>query len=111
VTFVDEADTVRYFNNPDDRIFPRSGSIIGRSVQNCHPPESVDTVEEILGAFRNGDEDRARFWIQNDEAFVVIDYYAMRTDSGAYRGTLEVTREVSDLRSLSGEQRLVEWGG
>jgi DUF438 domain-containing protein len=110
VTFVDEEDTVRYFNNPEDRVFPRSGSIIGRSVQNCHPPESIDKVEKILTAFRRGEEDSARFWIRNDDAFVVIDYYAMRDGTGQYRGTLEVTREVSDIRSLSGEQRLVEWG-
>ena len=111
VTYVDEDDRVRYFNNPDDRIFPRSGSIIGRTVQNCHPPESVDRVEEILDAFRNGDEDEARFWIQNGDAFVVIEYYALRDDAGTYRGTLEVTQEVSDIRDLADEKRLVDWGG
>ncbi|MFB6085847.1 MAG: DUF438 domain-containing protein [Halodesulfurarchaeum sp.] len=110
VTYVDENDRVRYFNNPEERIFPRSGSIIGRTVQNCHPPESVDTVEEILEAFKADEEDVARFWIQNDGAFVVIDYHALRGESGTYRGTLEVTREVSDLRALEGEQRLIEWG-
>ncbi|MFQ3293323.1 MAG: DUF438 domain-containing protein [Halobacteriales archaeon] len=109
VTYVDENDRVRYFNNPEDRIFPRSGSIIGRTVQNCHPPESVDKVEEILSAFRSGTKDRARFWIQNDDAFVVIEYFALRDGSGRYRGTLEVTREVSDIRELEGEQRLVNW--
>ena len=110
VTYVDENDRVRYFNNPEDRIFPRSGSIIGRTVQHCHPPESVDTVEEILEAFRSGSQDSARFWIQTDEDFVVIDYRALRDESGTYRGTLEITREVSDLRELTGEQRLIEWG-
>ncbi|MFW6458402.1 MAG: DUF438 domain-containing protein [Halodesulfurarchaeum sp.] len=109
VTFVDENDTVRYFNNPADRIFPRSGSIVGRSVQNCHPPESVDRVEAILSAFRSGEEDRARFWIQNDGSFVVIDYYAMRGENGEYRGTLEVSHEVSDIRELEGEKRLLDW--
>ncbi|MGM0372605.1 MAG: DUF438 domain-containing protein [Halobacteriota archaeon] len=110
VTYVDEDDRVRYFNNPEDRIFPRSGSIIGRTVQNCHPPESVDRVEQILSAFRAGEQDRARFWIQNDEAFVVIEYYALRDERGNYRGTLEVTQEASDVRSLEGEKRLVDWG-
>lgn len=110
VTYVDENDRVRYFNNPDDRVFPRSSSIIGRTVQNCHPPESVDRVEEILDAFRAGEKDDARFWIQNEEDFVVIDYYALRNDEGSYRGTLEVSREVSDIRNLEGERRLVDWG-
>lgn len=109
VTYVDENDRVRYFNNPDDRIFPRSRSIIGRTVQNCHPPESVDRVEEVLSAFRSGEKDQARFWIQNDDAFIVIQYYALRDDSGQYRGTLEVSQEVSDIRDLEGEKRLVDW--
>lgn len=110
VTYVDESDTVQFFNNPEDRIFPRSGSIIGRSVQNCHPPESVDKVEEILDKFRSGSEDRARFWIQNEDDFVLIDYFALRDEADSYRGTLEVTREVSGVRELEGEQRLIDWG-
>ena len=110
VTYVDETDRVRYFNNPDERIFPRSGSIIGRTVQNCHPPESVDRVERILSAFRSGEQDQARFWIQNDAGFVVIEYYALRDEAGRYRGTLEVTQEASEIRSLDGENRLIDWG-
>ena len=110
VTYVDENDRVRYFNNPDDRIFPRSGSIIGRTVQNCHPPEGVDRVEEILSAFRSGEEDRARFWFENDERFVVVEYYALRDEPNRFRGTLEVTQEVSEIRDLDGEQRLIGWG-
>jgi DUF438 domain-containing protein len=110
VTYVDEDDRVRYFNNPEDRIFPRSGSIIGRTVQNCHPPESVETVEKILDAFRSGEHDTARFWIQLDNNFVVIEYHALRDSAENYRGTLEVTQEVSDIRELEGEQRLIDWG-
>lgn len=51
ITFVDEHNKVRYFFLPKKRIFPRSKSIIGLEVKNCHPPESVHVVEKIVEAF------------------------------------------------------------
>lgn len=47
ITFVDENNQVRYFSTPKKRIFPRSKAIIGREVNNCHPPESVHVVEKL----------------------------------------------------------------
>ncbi len=37
-----------------ERIFQRSPAIIGRKVQNCHPPQSVDKVQRIVEDFRAG---------------------------------------------------------
>ena len=45
MTFVDHNDEVAYFSNPKDRFFTRSKAIIGRKVNNCHPPESVHQVQ------------------------------------------------------------------
>ncbi|MCK5839400.1 MAG: DUF438 domain-containing protein, partial [Bacteroidales bacterium] len=47
ITYVDENDEVRFFSNPPHRIFPRSKAIIGRKIQNCHPPDSVHIVDQI----------------------------------------------------------------
>ena len=55
ISFIDENDKVAYYSNTEDRIFPRSPGIIGRSVQNCHPSKSVDMVNSILDSFRDGD--------------------------------------------------------
>lgn len=109
ITYVDENDRVRFFSNPEDRFFPRSKAIIGRTVQNCHPPESVDTVEKILKSFKSGEKDKARFWIQMKGKFVLIEYYALRDQSGNYKGTLEVSQDITELRELEGEQRLLDW--
>jgi len=108
VTFVDEHDTVRYFTQGETRIFQRSPAIIGRKVQNCHPPQSVDKVQEILDAFRAGTRDVAEFWIQMGGMFVHIRYFALRDAEGTYRGTIEVTQDVADIRQLEGEKRLLE---
>lgn len=109
ITYVDENDTVRFYNRGKDRVFPRSPAIIGRSVQNCHPPESVYVVEEIVEAFRNGKKDSADFWIQMKGRFVLIQYFALRDASGQYKGVLEVSQDVTAIRGLKGEKRLLEW--
>ena len=48
ITYVDANDRVRYYSQGKERIFPRSPGVIGRAVQNCHPPKSVHVVEKIL---------------------------------------------------------------
>ncbi len=110
VTFVDENDEVRYFSQTRDRVFQRSPAIIGRKVQNCHPPQSIGKVQQIVDDFRAGTRDLAEFWIQMGEKFVVIQYFAMRDSDGKYRGALEVSQDASHLRSLEGERRLLDDG-
>jgi PAS domain S-box-containing protein len=109
ITFVDEEDTVRYFSGGKHRIFPRSNAIIGRKVQNCHPPESVHVVNQIVEAFRNGSKNEANFWINMKGKFIYIRYIALRSSTGEYEGTIEVSQDVTDIRSLEGERRLLNW--
>ncbi len=111
ISFVDETDTVVYYSGTADRIFPRTPGVIGRKVQNCHPPKSVDVVERILAAFRSGERDEAEFWIESGGRFIHIRYFALRDRSGAYKGTLEVTQDVTSIRRLRGERRLLDWDG
>jgi DUF438 domain-containing protein len=109
ISFVDENDKVAYYSQTEDRIFPRSPGIIGRSVQNCHPPKSVHIVEKILQEFKSGGKDSAEFWIQMKGRFIHIRYFAMRDSSGKYRGTLEVSQDVTSIRGLEGDKRLLDW--
>jgi len=109
ITFVDENDEVCYFSGGKERIFPRSKAIIGRKVQNCHPHESVHIVNEIVDAFRSGTRDSADFWIQMKGRFIQIRYFAIRNEQGEYKGTIEVSQDVTGIRSLQGERRLLDW--
>jgi len=109
ITYVDENDKVRFFSSPKKRIFPRTNAIIGRDVSNCHPPESVHVVEQIVESFKSGEKDNADFWIKMRGQFILIQYFAMRDEHNNYRGVLEVTQEVSDIRALEGEKRLLDW--
>jgi len=109
VTFVDENDQVRYFSAGKERIFPRSPGIIGRNVQNCHPPRSLHVVNQIVGEFKAGTKDEAAFWIQVQGRLIYIRYFAVRDDEGTFRGTLEVSQDITDIKSLEGERRLLDW--
>ncbi len=109
ITLVDENDKVAYFSRPKERIFPRSAAVIGRDVRNCHPSDSVHVVMAIIEAFKKGERDSANFWIQMRGMFIYIEYVALRNSDGTYRGTLEITQELSKLRALEGQQRLLNW--
>ncbi len=109
ITFVDADDRVAFFSEGPDRVFARSVAIIGRKVQNCHPPKSVDVVERILSDFREGRQNVAEFWITLHGRFVHIRYFAVRDENKQYLGTLEVTQDATALRALQGERRLLEY--
>ena len=107
ITLVDENDRVRFFSKPKDRFFPRSIAIIGRTVQNCHPPESVHIVNDIIKSFKSGEKDFEHFWIQMKGKFIFIQYYALRDENKKYKGILEVSQDITGIKELSGEKRLI----
>lgn len=111
LTYVDADDTVRYFTPGKERIFDRSRAILGRKVQYCHPPKSVHVVNQIVRDFKAGKQDRARFWINLRGRLVYICYYAVRDEAGGYLGTLEVTQDLTEVRELTGERRLLSYDG
>jgi len=109
ITYVDENDIVIFYNRGEDRVFPRSAGIIGREVKFCHPPKSVDQVLMILREFKAGRRDEAEFWISFKGKFIHIRYFAIRDDEGAYKGVIEVSQDVTHIRGLEGQQRLLDW--
>jgi DUF438 domain-containing protein len=110
VTFVDAEDRVRFFSEGPDRVFARPKAVVGRKVHHCHPPSSVDVVDRVLADFRAGRQSVAEFWINFQNRFVHIRYFAVRDAAGDYLGTLEVTQDVSGIRELEGERRLLQYG-
>ena len=109
ITFVDREDTVRYFNRLGKRIFVRTKAVVGRKVQDCHPQKSIHVVNKILSSFKNGEKDSAEFWIQQRDMLVHIRYFAVRDKDRKYLGTLEVTQDITDMKKIGGERRLLDW--
>lgn len=107
ITFVDVNDTVTYFSE-GQRIFLRPRAVIGRKVQFCHPPSSLHVVTQILDEFKSGARDVAEFWLDFNGKFVHIRYFAMRDEDKNYLGTLEVSQDVTEIRALKGEKRILD---
>jgi len=108
ISFVDSDDRLRYFSS-GDRIFARAKTVLGRKVDFCHPPRSVGTVKKIIEAFKEGKRDFAEFWLRINERFIYIKYIPIRSREGKYLGTLEIIQDITDLRKLDGEKRLLDW--
>jgi hypothetical protein len=109
ITFVDKDDKVKFFSLGPDRVFTRNRAIIGRDVRMCHPPSSVHVVEQILNDFKSGAQNSAAFWISMNERFIYIEYFPLRDSDGTYLGTIEFTQDLTKLRKLEGEQRLLSY--
>ncbi|MBP7506403.1 MAG: DUF438 domain-containing protein [Prolixibacteraceae bacterium] len=109
ITFVDKDDKVKFFSLGQERIFTRNRAILGRDVRMCHPPSSVHVVDQILEDFKSGKENSAAFWINMHQRFIYIEYFALRDKEGKYLGTIEFTQDLTHLRALEGEQRLLSY--
>ena len=107
ITFVDKEDTVKYFSQGAERIFPRTTAVIGRKVSNCHPPASVHIVEKLVEDFKAGRKDSEDFWINMGEKYILIRYFAVHSEKGEYLGVLEVTQNIRHIQEIKGEKRLV----
>jgi PAS domain S-box-containing protein len=108
ITFVGKDDTVRYFSQTKDRIFPRAKAIIGKTVQNCHPRKSVDKVNQIVSDFKSKKQDTAEFWINMQGKVIYIRYFAVHDNKGEYIGTMEVTQDITGIQKIKGEKRLMD---
>jgi hypothetical protein len=49
----------------------------------------------------------AEFWINLKGHLVYIRYFAVRSLGGEYLGCLEVTQDITDVKRIEGEKRLL----
>jgi DUF438 domain-containing protein len=67
-------------------------------------------VDQILNDFKSGKENAAPFWIQMQGKFIYITYLPLRDKDNNYLGTIEFSQDLTSLRALEGEQRLLSYG-
>jgi DUF438 domain-containing protein len=107
ISFADENDVLVYWSGSTYKTC--DARFIGRDMRDCHPPESMECLEEILRAFKAGEKDTAEGWHAEGDHFSYTRYKAIRDRTGAYRGILEVNQELCALRALEGERALPGW--
>ena len=106
ISFVDARDTAKFWNHHDTRVFRRPTAALGRTVQKCHPPSSVDKVNHVLEDLKSGRKDYEEFWIDLKGRKLYIRYFTVRDKEGKYLGTLEVGQDITDIKKIEGEKRL-----
>jgi len=60
-------------------------------------------------AFKKGEKEEANFWIRMQGKVIMINYYAVRNSAGQYKGTIEVSQDITEIQQLEGEKRLLDW--
>lgn len=108
ITFVGKDDLVKFFSASKDRIFHRTKTIIGRKVENCHPPASVHVVEQLAADLKTGKKDSESFWLRLGDKYVYIQYIAVRDSKGEFVGVLEATQDIKPIQEITGEKRIMD---
>lgn len=108
ISFVDENDTIRFWNRHESRVFKRHPAVLGKTVQKCHPPASVDKVNRLISDLKSGRKDVEEFWIDLKGRKIYIRYFAVRDKEGRYLGTLEASQDITDIKKIEGEKRLLK---
>ena len=93
ITFVDENNINRYFNE-GPKLFKRPSMAIDREVFSCHPPKIEPMVRTIIEDFRNGVRDEFPVWVEKQGKTMLVKYMAVRDKDGKYLGTAEFVQEM-----------------
>jgi len=108
ISFVDKDDKLRYYSEKEERVFVRTKTVLGRPVELCHPPRSVHIVKRIINEFKAGKRNIAEFWINMGGKLIYIKYLPVRDRNGNYLGTLEVVQDITEIKRIEGEKRLLD---
>lgn len=108
ITYVDKEGLVKYFSANKDRIFVRARSIIGRKVENCHPPASLDVVEKLVEDLASGKKEHEDFWLHLGDKYVYIRYFAVRDENSEFVGVIEVSQDITPIQAITGEKRIAD---
>jgi PAS domain S-box-containing protein len=108
ITFIDNEDVLKYFNKErETKFFARPRAAIGRKVQKCHPQKSLAKVMQVLDDLKSGKKSVAEFWVDTKGRKLHIRYFAVKDANGHYLGTMEVVQDITDIKKLEGERRLI----
>ena len=99
ITFVDENDINRFFNDNDSpKAFKRPLMAIDRDVFSCHPPKIEPRVREIISGFKNGSRDEVSIWVKKNNKDMLVKYMAVRDKNKKYLGIMEIVQDMDFAR-------------
>jgi DUF438 domain-containing protein len=98
ITFVDENDTVRFWNKNETRVIKRPASALGGDVRKCHTQSSVARVDKLISDFKSGRSECTEYQIKIKERTINIKNIAVRDKNGKYLGIMEVDQDITDIK-------------
>lgn len=95
ITFIDKDDVVRFFTN-EGQVFTRPLSALGRDVMNCHPPEIIPVVRNLIADFKAKKRTQMIVHRYIRERPIRVHYQAMYDAAGEYIGTVEFVTDHAE---------------
>lgn len=112
IIVADQDDAIMFINNAAEAIRGiKAENFIGRSILSIHAPSSSARIMALLNGLKDGSIPESRRVIQVKNSFFENSYYPIRDDQGAYRGTVLVSRDVTDRQILQNENQALRQGG
>jgi len=112
MTVIDENDRIVWWNSRRSRIFARPEKVLGTDVRACHSEKSLGTIDTLLREMKSGKRESARMWYDETAGGVtrklLIEYLALRDESGRYLGCVETLQDVAPFRYLEGERKTLD---
>jgi Uncharacterized conserved protein len=114
VIVFDENDEIITWNKHETRLFKRPLTAMGIDYRTYHPSGSCSETEKVIGEMKLGNRDKARFWFDvpvgttQNEHKILVDFIALRDDSGKYLGCMECIQDIEEIRNLKGELKISE---
>ncbi|MDX9709250.1 MAG: sigma 54-interacting transcriptional regulator [Trichloromonas sp.] len=104
VIFLDAEDRIAYLNPAAERIRRVSAEkFVGRPIHDLHPARVHAAVDELLNCLKEGRAASRHRVIQAQGRYFDNTYTAVRGSAGEYRGTLLVSRDITEKKDLSEE--------
>jgi len=107
VTFIDETDTIKYYNKADknaERVLPRKSDVLGIKVQDCHKQENVPEVNRILNELKTGNQSLLDQWIYRNDRKIYERYATVRDKTGKYLGMITIVEDMTEILKMGTEQ-------
>lgn len=106
ITFVDKNDIFKYFShktNESEMMLVRTPSMVGRNVENCHPPKSLDKVMTLIGDLKERRRASESMWFKKKDQYVHITYKGVFDENEEYIGILEYVQDIQPFLDLPSE--------
>ncbi len=100
LTFIDENDAIRYYNQNEHKVFKRSPELLGTKVQDCHSEATRQQVKQIISELKAGRKSITR--VSEHKGRRILDgYFRVSDGAGRYIGALEVAQDITELQKMT----------